>query len=99
MAKTLSNRLKGILSEVISESQRAFILGKLITDNTIIAFEMCHHIKRKRQGKKGVVAKKTDMSNAYMLEWQFFREMMLQLGFKTTGVDLIMQCVCSEQLL
>ena len=61
VAKSLANRLMCILPEVILKSQSAFIPGKLITDNIMIAFEMCHHIKRKRKGKSGVVAMKTDM--------------------------------------
>ena len=39
---------------------------------------------------------KIDTSKVYdMLEWQFLRAMMLQMGFQTTWVDLIMQRVCS----
>ena len=65
VAKSLANRLKLILPKVISESQSAFILDRLITDNIMLTFETSHYIKRKRQGKSGVVAMKTDMSKAY----------------------------------
>ena len=64
----------------------------------MIAFEICHFIKRKRQGKNGMVTMKTDMSKAYdRLEWQFHKEIMQKLGFHDKWVDLIMQCVCSVQ--
>ena len=72
VAKTLANRLKSILPDIILESQSGFIPGRLITYNIMIAFEICHHIKRKRQGKSRVVAMKIDMSKAYdILEWNF----------------------------
>ena len=98
IAKTLANRLKCILPEVFSESQSAFILGRLIINNIIIAFEICHHIKRKRQGKSGVVNMKTDISKAYdRLEWQFLEEIMEKLGFHANWINLVMQCVSSIQ--
>ena len=50
------------------------------------AFELCHHLKGKRCGKKGFAALKIDMSNAYdRIEWPFLLEMMLKLGFHAVG--------------
>ena len=98
VAKTLANRLKSILPNIISKSQSAFIPGRLITDNIMIAFEICHHIKRKRLGKSGVVAMKTNMSKAYdILEWNFLQEIMQKLGFHSKWINLIMQCVGTIQ--
>ena len=65
----------------------------------MIVFEICHHIKRKNQGKNGVVTMKTDMYYKVYdrLEWQYLKEIMQKMGFHNKGVDLIMQCVCSTQ--
>ncbi|XP_019189731.1 PREDICTED: uncharacterized protein LOC109184143 [Ipomoea nil] len=56
LAKALENRLKGLLNDLISENQGAFVLGRQITDNIMIAFEMQHYMKRKSQGKNGLAA-------------------------------------------
>ena len=49
-SKTLANRLKKILPSIISESQSAFVNGKLITDNALITFETMHHISVRGRG-------------------------------------------------
>lgn len=45
IAKVLSNRLRDILPNIISENQYAFVPGRSIMDNVLVAFEMLHYMK------------------------------------------------------
>lgn len=54
MSKVMANRLRPCLNSVIYEQQSAFIEGRLLTDNALLAFEINHYIHRKTQGKCGV---------------------------------------------
>jgi hypothetical protein len=62
-----------MLPEVISHSQCAFVPGRLITDNVLLAYELTHYLKHKRSVSNGVSAIKLDTSKAYdRVEWGFF---------------------------
>ena len=80
--KVHANRLKRILIEVIDESQSAFVPGRLITDNVLVAFETMHCIDGRKKGKGALMALKLDMNKAYdRMEWQFLEMIMRKLGF------------------
>ncbi|XP_060961042.1 uncharacterized protein LOC133031536 [Cannabis sativa] len=82
VSKVLANQLKVVLPSVISETQSAFLPGRLITDNILISFEMMHYLKRKQMGRDGFMALKLDMSKAYdRVEWGFLQAMLRRLGF------------------
>jgi hypothetical protein len=96
VSKVLANRLKKILSDIISPTQSAFIPGRLITDNILAAYETLHTMQTRLGGKKGFMAVKLDMSKAYdRVEWCFLEGAMKKLGFDDKWIDLIMMCVKS----
>lgn len=96
VTKVIANRLKRILDHVISENQSAFMSGRLISDNVMIAYEVMHMLKRKRRGREAYMALKLDMSKAYdRIEWCYLQAILTKLGFHNRVVHLILQCVKS----
>lgn len=96
LSKVVTNRLKPCLKNIISENQSAFIEGRLLTDNALIAFEVNHYIKRRTQGNKGIAGLKLDVSKAYdRLEWGFIRNMMEKFGFHQDWIHRVMTFIGS----
>jgi hypothetical protein len=94
ISKVLTNRLKRVLPQIVSESQSAFVPGRLITDNILVAFETLHHMHQQRKRKYGSVALKLDMSMAYeRVEWKFLEKVMQQMGFHHKWVTIMMECI------
>ncbi|KAK9905261.1 hypothetical protein M0R45_000372 [Rubus argutus] len=94
VSKVLANRLKLVLSDVISEYQSAFVPNRLIFDHVIAAFETVHCLKRRGRKSRQKIAVKLDMAQAYdRVEWGFLQRMMTVLGFPQRFMNLIMDCV------
>ncbi|XP_019188791.1 PREDICTED: uncharacterized protein LOC109183030 [Ipomoea nil] len=85
----IANRMKPLLEGIISDSQSAFLPGRLISDNILIASEVGHYLRRKQLGQVGWAALKLDMAKAYdRMEWSFVRDMLMGLGFDAKWVQL-----------
>ena len=65
ISKVLANRLKQVLPHVISPTQSVFVLGSLITDNVLVAYETLHTMHCRKKGKKRSLALKLDISKVY----------------------------------
>ncbi|KAH1063639.1 hypothetical protein J1N35_028626 [Gossypium stocksii] len=73
ITKVLVGRMSSILDSCINETQGAFIPGRHISDNTLIAYEVLHSLNMKKNAKKkGNFELKLDLSKAYdRVEWDF----------------------------
>lgn len=65
ISKVLVNRLQPFMDGIISEQQSAFVLGRQIQDNIMVAHEVFHFLKHKKGGLKSSVAIKLDLNKAY----------------------------------
>uniref|UniRef100_A0A803QJ15 Reverse transcriptase domain-containing protein n=1 Tax=Cannabis sativa TaxID=3483 RepID=A0A803QJ15_CANSA len=76
ISKILANRLKVVLDNIISPNQSAFISGRIIFDNILLANEIVHAINNRKNGKAGWTALKLDMSKAFdRVEWDFLQRL------------------------
>ncbi|KAA3477626.1 reverse transcriptase [Gossypium australe] len=95
ISKPVANRFQQVLDCCIDEAQSAFVLGRLIIDNVLLAYEVLA-FKQKRTGRKGFLALKLDINKVYdRVEWSFIRQMMLKMGFASSWVEFIINCISS----
>jgi len=99
VTKVITNRLKVHLPYIISENQSAFIPGRIITDNILVAFEIFHDMDIRPRSNRGM-ALKLDMTKDFdRVERPFPWVIMLKMGFCANWVNLVMKFVSSLLLL
>ena len=65
VSKCIVNRLRPLLQDLIAPNQSAFIPGRMITDNALIAFECLHAINASADERNKFCTYKLDLSKAY----------------------------------
>ncbi|KAK4384031.1 hypothetical protein Sango_3098700, partial [Sesamum angolense] len=71
MPRSVNEEMNEALIQPFSPKEPAFIPGRLITDNVLIAYELNHYLAHKTWGS-GHAALKLDLSKAYdCVEWSF----------------------------
>ena len=94
ISKVMANRLKLTLPKLIAPTQSAFVPGRLINDNVLVAYETLHTMHCKKTGKKGSLALKLDINKAYdHVEWDFLKGIMVRLGFPNLWTERVICCV------
>ncbi|GAA0174294.1 hypothetical protein LIER_27716 [Lithospermum erythrorhizon] len=87
IGRVMRNRLWSILMIIISKSQSAFLPGRIIFYNILIADEVLYHMNTKANCNNHLMELKLDISKAYnRVEWNFLEAVMLKLGFCRTWV-------------
>ncbi|GAU37344.1 hypothetical protein TSUD_395250 [Trifolium subterraneum] len=96
ISEVLANRLKCCLDKCVSQEQSAFVEGRSILDNALIATEVIHALKRKTKGRRGELALKIDISKAYdKVDWGFLRGVMTKMRFTDVWIRWVIMCVSS----
>lgn len=81
ISKILMVRMKVFLNDLISESQADFVPGRNIQDNIMVAHELMHALKSKKDVAEKYIGIKTDISKAYdRVEWNFLEKVMEKIG-------------------
>ena len=70
---------------LITPYQNAFIQGRNITNNILLAHEIFDTLRKKKGRKKGYGALKIDMCKAYdRVNWNFLKVVLLSMNFSNT---------------
>lgn len=94
ISKIFVLRLRMFMGDLVTQNQSAFVGGRLIQDNLIIAHKAFHTLKQKSRGGKDHMAIKLDMSKAYdRVEWGFVERVLLAYGFDHQWVSKVMKLV------
>lgn len=72
ISKIFCLRLQKILSQIVLETQSAFVAERVISDNIMLSQEAFHALSTQDQCKKDYMAIKTKMDKVYdRVEWNF----------------------------
>ncbi|XP_038977290.1 uncharacterized protein LOC120107861 [Phoenix dactylifera] len=92
-AKLLAVRLRIILSRLISPEQGAFVGGRSITDNVLIAQKFMYDLGR-ASSRRSLMGVKLDMERAYdRMRWDFVQQSLQEFGFPEAWIRWIMGCI------
>lgn len=82
------------MNSIIDEAQSTFLLGRLITYNAIIAFEVFHSINGSPSKMAPYMSLKLAMSMDFdRVKWRFLEILMRKMNFPDHFTHLIMRCI------
>lgn len=94
VSKILANRLKKILPRIITESQSAFVQGRLLMENVLLASELVKGYHKENISPWCVM--KIDISKAFdSVQWEFVLESLRTWGFPEKFIHWIKLCITS----
>eukprot|EP00268_Persea_americana_P020224 TRINITY_DN20445_c0_g1_i1.p1 TRINITY_DN20445_c0_g1~~TRINITY_DN20445_c0_g1_i1.p1 ORF type:complete len:150 (+),score=21.65 TRINITY_DN20445_c0_g1_i1:600-1049(+) len=93
LAKVLAGRLQNVLPNIISNEQGAFVKGRQILDDILVANECVH--SRYKEKRPGLICK-LDLGKAYdRVDWKFLQYMLTRMGFGEKWRKWIQECESS----
>jgi hypothetical protein len=96
ITKILANRLRTCLCDLISPNQTAFVKGRVISENILLAQEL---VKGYHKNKgKARCAIKVDLKKAYdSVEWNFILMSLLAVGCPAQFVTWVRECITTPR--
>ncbi|XP_026436380.1 uncharacterized protein LOC113334256 [Papaver somniferum] len=95
--KIISVRMNGLMEKLISSQQAAYVKGRSIQEQILLASEMVNKMRKKRRG--GNVALKLDISQAYdFVSWTFLLKVMCKYGFSSSWCNWLLSIFESAKL-
>ncbi|KAL0344288.1 UNVERIFIED_CONTAM: putative ribonuclease H protein [Sesamum angustifolium] len=91
ITKIIVKRMQRVLPLLIDYSQNAFVPGRSITDNILLAQELLAGYNQKRLPLRCTI--KVDIQKAYDSVWDFLLEVLKLFNFPLQFIVLINQCV------
>ena len=96
ITKILARRVKFVLGCLVSDCQGAFILGRSMFHNIIVANEVVRGYGRSHNSPRCTI--KVDLHKAFdSISWKFLRRVLEHFNFSKKLVGLIMECVTSPR--
>ncbi|XP_023644456.1 uncharacterized protein LOC111832379 [Capsella rubella] len=92
ISKILANRLKKILPEFVAPNQSAFIQGRLLLENVLLATELVKDYHKGTISSRSAI--KFDISKAFdTVKWSFIISIFQALGFPDLFIKWIYACI------
>ncbi|CAN0918507.1 LINE-1 retrotransposable element ORF2 protein [Linum grandiflorum] len=97
VSKVLANRLSQVLPSLISPSQSAFIRGRSICDNVILAHEILRNYNQQHISPRCTI--KIDLRKAFdSVEWSFIISVLQAMRFSSLFISWISTCFASTMI-
>lgn len=97
ISKTLVNRLKRIIGDLVGNFQNAFVPGRQLADNCLIAHEVLNWVKKQKKGTLFTGIMKVDLSKAYdRIRWDFVEAVLVKMNFPEKWIKWILQCISTD---
>lgn len=94
ISRLLVHRLKPTLKDLIVPNQTAFVEGRLLLENTVLASELVNGY-HKNKGPKRITIK-VDIAKAFdTLSWEFLFAALQSYNFPPPFISLLRACVCT----
>jgi hypothetical protein len=99
ISKCLVNRLWPLLQDLIAPTHSAFVPGRMITNNALIALKCLHAMEHGNISCRKFGALKLDLKAYDCVDWGFLQGVLSRLGFHHKWIQWIMTCATTVQYL